>query len=66
MRINAAEREEHNFFMENDDFYWKEQYILDSFKTAISCGRLANIGIRNLNRKEYAFVLIRNDQERSG
>jgi hypothetical protein len=24
MRINAAEREEHNFFMENDDLYWKE------------------------------------------
>jgi hypothetical protein len=56
MRINAAEREEHNFFMENDDLYWKEQYILDSFKTAISCGRLALYDVfisRESRRRRY-------------
>ena len=31
----AAETEQHAYFMESDDLYWKEQYILDSFKTAL-------------------------------
>lgn len=26
---------EHTYFMETDDIYWKEQYILDRFKTAL-------------------------------
>lgn len=25
----------HSYFMESDDLYWKEQYILDKFKTAL-------------------------------
>ena len=27
--------EQHSYFMESDDIYWKEQYILDNFKTAM-------------------------------
>ena len=30
-----GDRTEHTYFMENDETYWKEQYILDSFKTAL-------------------------------
>ena len=31
----AGRADQHSYFMESDDLYWKEQYLLDRFKTAL-------------------------------